>query len=146
MLSPLLTGFFHRSACTLHVINQSPPSVSNLSPLTRTPLCPDGHLFHKPKRLSTQCSPLPDHMPFAQERMKLIESSCRDRSVEENLRLWEEMKLGSETGLLNCMRFKLNMKVCGETAFCARSGLVLPARGRAVTCLKTPQNPTRCGL
>ncbi|MEW5307513.1 MAG: hypothetical protein WDW36_009902 [Sanguina aurantia] len=44
------------------------------------------------------------------ERMKLIESSCRERSVEENLALWEEMKLGSETGLLNCMRFKLNMK------------------------------------
>ncbi len=46
------------------------------------------------------------------ERMKGIESTCRNRTVEENLRIWEEMKAGSEVGLTNAMRFKIDMKVC----------------------------------
>ena len=41
----------------------------------------------------------------------MIESKCRDRPVEENLRLWEEMKKGSEEGLSCAMRIKINMKV-----------------------------------
>ncbi|KAG1668987.1 hypothetical protein FOA52_000580 [Chlamydomonas sp. UWO 241] len=44
------------------------------------------------------------------ERLKLIESRCRTRTVDENLRLLEEMKKASEEGLANCVRFKLNMK------------------------------------
>ena len=39
------------------------------------------------------------------------ESACRGRSVEDNLRIWEEMKGGTEVGLANAMRFKMDMKV-----------------------------------
>jgi glutamyl-tRNA synthetase len=42
-----------------------------------------------------------------------IESQCRNRSVEENLRLWGEMQAGSEEGLKNCIRIKLDMQVGG---------------------------------
>ena len=49
-----------------------------------------------------------------EERMNKIESKCRARTVEENLVIWEEMKKGSEIGLANCMRIKLNMKVRRE--------------------------------
>lgn len=55
-----------------------------------------------------------DNTPVDQmrdERIKCIESKCRNRSVEENLRVWEEMKKGSEEGQQNAVRFKLNMKV-----------------------------------
>lgn len=45
------------------------------------------------------------------ERGKGIESKCRGRSVEENLKIWEEMKAGSEVGLANAMRFKMDMSV-----------------------------------
>lgn len=44
------------------------------------------------------------------ERMKCQESKCRSRSVEENLKIWEEMRQGSETGQKNCMRLKMDMK------------------------------------
>lgn len=43
--------------------------------------------------------------------MKQIESKCRNRTVEENLRVWEEMKKGSEEGLGAAMRLKIDMKV-----------------------------------
>eukprot|EP00201_Polytomella_parva_P009213 CAMPEP_0175064070 /NCGR_PEP_ID=MMETSP0052_2-20121109/15117_1 /TAXON_ID=51329 ORGANISM="Polytomella parva, Strain SAG 63-3" /NCGR_SAMPLE_ID=MMETSP0052_2 /ASSEMBLY_ACC=CAM_ASM_000194 /LENGTH=719 /DNA_ID=CAMNT_0016330357 /DNA_START=184 /DNA_END=2343 /DNA_ORIENTATION=+ len=43
------------------------------------------------------------------ERLERIESKRRNRTVEENLKIWEEMKAGSEVGLLNCMRFKIGM-------------------------------------
>lgn len=46
-----------------------------------------------------------------EQRGRGEESACRGRSVEENLRLWEEMKAGSEVGLANAMRFKIDMKV-----------------------------------
>ncbi|KAH6818986.1 Glutamyl/glutaminyl-tRNA synthetase [Perilla frutescens var. frutescens] len=45
-----------------------------------------------------------------QERMDGIESSCRNNSVEENLKLWKEMIAGSERGLMCCVRGKLNMQ------------------------------------
>ena len=45
-----------------------------------------------------------------EERMAGIESACRGRTVEENLKLWEEMKAGSEVGRQNCMRFRMDMK------------------------------------
>ncbi|KAH6780751.1 Glutamyl/glutaminyl-tRNA synthetase [Perilla frutescens var. hirtella] len=45
-----------------------------------------------------------------QERMDGIESSCRNNSVEENLKLWKEMTAGSERGLMCCVRGKLNMQ------------------------------------
>eukprot|EP00798_Chlamydomonas_sp_ICE-L_P023367 gene23367-30628_t len=45
-----------------------------------------------------------------EERMKCTVSKCQGRSVEENLRVWEEMKKGSEEGLSNAVRFKLDMK------------------------------------
>ncbi|GAX82872.1 hypothetical protein CEUSTIGMA_g10298.t1 [Chlamydomonas eustigma] len=45
-----------------------------------------------------------------EERMAKIESKCRGRSVEENLRIWQEMKKGSDEGLANAMRLKIDMK------------------------------------
>jgi hypothetical protein len=49
--------------------------------------------------------------PPAQERMDGIDSQRRSRPVEENLRLWAEMQAGSEEGLKNCMRIKMDMQV-----------------------------------
>lgn len=43
------------------------------------------------------------------ERFHGIESACRNQSPEENLRLWEEMKAGSELGLTYCIRAKIDM-------------------------------------
>ncbi|PNW76392.1 hypothetical protein CHLRE_11g467547v5 [Chlamydomonas reinhardtii] len=50
-----------------------------------------------------------------EQRGRGEESACRGRSVEENLRLWEEMKAGSEVGLANAMRFKIDMKSVNGT-------------------------------
>lgn len=48
------------------------------------------------------------------ERFDGIESKCRSHSVEENLRRWEEMKKGSDEGLLNCIRAKLDMQALNK--------------------------------
>ena len=39
-----------------------------------------------------------------------IDSKHRSRPVEETLALWEHMVLGSEVGVTNCLRFKINMQ------------------------------------
>lgn len=60
------------------------------------------------------CVSWPDcvfHRVDAQERLNRKESKCRGRSVQENLAIWEEMKKGSEVGVMNCLRFKFDMKV-----------------------------------
>ncbi|GJU76787.1 glutamate--tRNA ligase, cytoplasmic [Tanacetum coccineum] len=44
------------------------------------------------------------------QRMDGIDSKCRNNTVDENRRLWEEMKNGSERGRMCCLRGKLNMK------------------------------------
>ncbi|KAK1578379.1 hypothetical protein Q3G72_029826 [Acer saccharum] len=44
------------------------------------------------------------------ERMVGIESKCRNNSVEENMKLWKEMIVGSERGLQCCLRGKLDMQ------------------------------------
>lgn len=44
-----------------------------------------------------------------QERMDGIASKCRDQSVEENLRRWEEMKLGTDFGKTCCVRAKMSV-------------------------------------
>ena len=49
-------------------------------------------------------------LQMREERMEGIESARRNRSVEENLRVFNEMKNGSEEGLKHCMRIKLDMK------------------------------------
>lgn len=43
------------------------------------------------------------------ERMDGIASQCRDLSVEENLRRFEEMKNGTEFGLTCCLRAKISV-------------------------------------
>lgn len=43
------------------------------------------------------------------ERMDGIASARRDRTVEENLRVFEEMTKGSEEGLKNCLRAKISV-------------------------------------
>ena len=45
-----------------------------------------------------------------EERLKRIESAARNNSVEENLRLFEEMVKGSEEGLQCCARAKIDMQ------------------------------------
>jgi glutamyl-tRNA synthetase len=49
-----------------------------------------------------------------EQRMHGIESVCRNRSVEENLRLWQEMLKGSEEGIRNCLRVKLDMTAANK--------------------------------
>merc|ERR1719383_140823 len=41
-------------------------------------------------------------------RLALQASPCRNRTVEENLRLFEEMKKGTAEGAANCMRVKMD--------------------------------------
>jgi len=50
-----------------------------------------------------------DQETMRDERWKGIASKRRDRTVEENLRIFEEMKQGSEEGLQNCIRAKLSV-------------------------------------
>ncbi|KAI9090508.1 tRNA synthetases class I, catalytic domain-containing protein [Phlyctochytrium arcticum] len=42
-------------------------------------------------------------------------SKCRNTTVEDNLRLFEEMKQGTEHGLTCCLRAKINMKAKNKT-------------------------------
>ena len=43
------------------------------------------------------------------ERKALIESKCRNQTVEENLKLWKEMVAGTARGVQCCVRGKLDM-------------------------------------
>ncbi|KAL1500993.1 hypothetical protein ABEB36_006400 [Hypothenemus hampei] len=45
-----------------------------------------------------------------QQREQKIESVNRNKSVEENLKIWEEMKKGSATGQKYCVRAKIDMQ------------------------------------
>ncbi|XP_038206760.1 bifunctional glutamate/proline--tRNA ligase isoform X3 [Zerene cesonia] len=44
------------------------------------------------------------------ERDQKVESKNRNNSVEKNLQLWEEMKKGSNIGIQNCVRAKIDMQ------------------------------------
>ncbi len=44
-----------------------------------------------------------------EERMDGIESQRRNRTVEETMNIWEQMKAGTEEGLKNCLRVKMDM-------------------------------------
>uniref|UniRef100_A0A668AJ17 Bifunctional glutamate/proline--tRNA ligase n=1 Tax=Myripristis murdjan TaxID=586833 RepID=A0A668AJ17_9TELE len=44
-----------------------------------------------------------------QEREQRIESKCRSNTVEQNMKMWSEMKAGSEYGQTCCMRAKIDM-------------------------------------
>ncbi|CAH0728210.1 unnamed protein product, partial [Brenthis ino] len=44
------------------------------------------------------------------EREQKEESKNRNNSVQKNLQLWEEMKKGSEIGIQNCVRAKIDMQ------------------------------------
>lgn len=50
-----------------------------------------------------------DQETMRDQRFKGIASKCRDRTVEENLAIFEEMKAGTETGLKNCIRAKMSV-------------------------------------
>jgi len=50
-----------------------------------------------------------DQETMRQERMDGIASKRRDRTVEENLRIFEEMKVASDEGRLNCIRAKMSV-------------------------------------
>ncbi|XP_062245767.1 bifunctional glutamate/proline--tRNA ligase isoform X2 [Platichthys flesus] len=54
-----------------------------------------------------------DNTPHEQmklEREQRIESSCRNNTVEQNLKMWADMKAGTESGQTCCMRAKIDMK------------------------------------
>uniref|UniRef100_A0A3Q3L6V0 Bifunctional glutamate/proline--tRNA ligase n=1 Tax=Mastacembelus armatus TaxID=205130 RepID=A0A3Q3L6V0_9TELE len=44
-----------------------------------------------------------------QEREQRIESKCRNNTVEQNMKMWSEMKAGTEHGQSCCMRAKIDM-------------------------------------
>lgn len=44
-----------------------------------------------------------------QEREQRVESQCRNNSVEKNMKMWAEMKAGTELGQTCCMRAKIDM-------------------------------------
>uniref|UniRef100_A0A1A8L4V1 Bifunctional glutamate/proline--tRNA ligase n=1 Tax=Nothobranchius pienaari TaxID=704102 RepID=A0A1A8L4V1_9TELE len=44
-----------------------------------------------------------------QEREQRIESRCRNNTVEQNMKMWAEMKAGTEYGQTCCMRAKIDM-------------------------------------
>ncbi|KAM9408914.1 bifunctional glutamate/proline--tRNA ligase isoform 2-T2 [Pholidichthys leucotaenia] len=44
-----------------------------------------------------------------QEREQRAESKCRNNSVEQNMKMWSEMKAGTEFGQTCCMRAKIDM-------------------------------------
>ncbi|XP_061621354.1 bifunctional glutamate/proline--tRNA ligase isoform X1 [Phyllopteryx taeniolatus] len=50
---------------------------------------------------------LPEQMK--QEREKRAESKCRNNTLEQNMKLWSEMKAGTERGQMCCMRAKIDM-------------------------------------
>ncbi|XP_077376307.1 bifunctional glutamate/proline--tRNA ligase isoform X2 [Festucalex cinctus] len=49
----------------------------------------------------------PDEMK--QEREQRTESKCRNHTLEQNMKLWAEMKAGTERGQMCCMRAKIDM-------------------------------------
>uniref|UniRef100_A0A3Q2NNV5 Bifunctional glutamate/proline--tRNA ligase n=1 Tax=Fundulus heteroclitus TaxID=8078 RepID=A0A3Q2NNV5_FUNHE len=44
-----------------------------------------------------------------QEREQRVESRCRNNTVEQNMKMWAEMKAGTEYGQTCCMRAKIDM-------------------------------------
>ena len=50
-----------------------------------------------------------EQMTMREERMNGVASRRRDRSVEENLKMFAEMKSGSEMGVGNCIRAKMSV-------------------------------------
>jgi glutamyl-tRNA synthetase len=50
-----------------------------------------------------------DQETMRDQRFKGLPSKCRERTVEENLQIFEEMKAGSEIGLKNCIRAKMSI-------------------------------------
>jgi len=64
-----------------------------------------------------------------EERMSKTESACRTQSVEENMKLWEEMKKGSAVGVECCVRIKINMQSdngCMRDPVCFRCNIETP--------------------
>nr|XP_043885451.1 bifunctional glutamate/proline--tRNA ligase isoform X1 [Solea senegalensis] len=45
-----------------------------------------------------------------QEREQRVDSKCRDNTLEQNMKMWSEMKAGTEFGQTCCMRAKIDMK------------------------------------
>lgn len=65
-----------------------------------------------------------DNTPTEQmrlEREKRQKSACRDQAIEENLRLWNEMKAGSEEGQKCCVRAKIDF---GSKNGCLRDPVI----------------------
>ncbi|KAI1452876.1 glutamyl-tRNA synthetase [Annulohypoxylon moriforme] len=62
-------------------------------------LIKDGHAYADDTDVDT----------MREERGKGIASKRRDRTVEENLRIFDEMKNGTEEGLKNCIRAKISV-------------------------------------
>ena len=64
-----------------------------------------------------------------EERLAKIDSQCRENSIAENVRLWEEMKKGSETGIECAVRIKADMQSnngCMRDPVCFRCNIETP--------------------
>ena len=73
------------------------------------------------RRLTAACnvkvhplSPCDSWSGVVQERMDGVASARRGRSMEETLAVWVEMQAGSEEGLRNCLRLKMDMSAANK--------------------------------
>lgn len=70
------------------------------------------HLYQEAVRMIKEGHAYADNTPqekMRDERMKGIASECREKSIEENLAIFEEMKKGTEKGQTYCIRAKLSV-------------------------------------
>lgn len=70
------------------------------------------YLYHMCIRVIKEGHAYADDTPqetMQKERWDGIKSACRDRTVEENLRIFHEMSNGTEEGLKNCIRAKVSV-------------------------------------
>ncbi|KAL4564316.1 hypothetical protein LXL04_028376 [Taraxacum kok-saghyz] len=71
------------------------------------------HLLQMAEKLIKEGKAYIDDTPretMQKERMDGIESKCRNQTITQNLKLWNEMILGTERGLECCLRGKLDMQ------------------------------------
>ncbi|XP_029978748.1 bifunctional glutamate/proline--tRNA ligase isoform X3 [Sphaeramia orbicularis] len=69
-------------------------------------------IMHFAEQLLAEGKAYIDNTPpeqMKQEREQRTESKCRNNTVEQNMKMWSEMKAGTEYGQTCCMRAKIDM-------------------------------------
>lgn len=115
-LSPLTT---HHQPSRLLPYPPTPfPSLLLFAALVPQPADHFGALQDVAVKLLKEGKAYIDHTPvekMREERMDGIESVCRGQSVEQNLKMWDEMVKGSADGVKCCLRFKIDMSADNKT-------------------------------